>query len=143
MNLSHDNLPSSSRSSGSAFRRVGATVAVACAVTGSIIGLGAMGALAVPSSSSVATPAAADASESDSTADSMSHSAAKATFTEADRAAFAASPYAEEERAHDQVAYLERAREDRHAHASAGGGLRVRVRVHDARGVDAGRMPGG
>ena len=100
MNLSHDNLPSSSRSSGSAFRRVGATVAVACAVTGSIIGLGAMGALAVPTSSSVAAPASSDASTPDSTPDStadpMSHSAAKATFTEADRAAFAASPYAEE-----------------------------------------------
>ena len=92
MDHSQDSLGSSGRSTGSAFRRVGATVAVACAVTGSIIGLGAMGALAVPSSSSVATPAAADASESDS----MSHSAAKATFTDADRAAFAASPYAEE-----------------------------------------------
>ncbi|CAD6010194.1 hypothetical protein [Agreia sp. COWG] len=92
MDHSHDNLPSSSRSSGSAFRRVGATVAVACAVTGSIIGLGAMGALAVPTSSSVAAPAFDDAS----TADPMTHSSAKVTFTDADRATFAASPYAEE-----------------------------------------------
>ncbi|CAN5170286.1 hypothetical protein BH09ACT1_BH09ACT1_22790 [soil metagenome] len=74
------------RSGSSAFRRVGVTVAVACAVTGSIAGLGVMGALAAPSSSPAAHSAKAAASTS----------APKITYTDADLAAFAASPYADD-----------------------------------------------
>ncbi|MFB2585344.1 hypothetical protein [Herbiconiux liukaitaii] len=92
MDHSNENLAPRNPTSASAFRRAGATVAVACAVTGSIIGLGSMGALAAPGSStsevaaSVETPAPADAGTTEP--------APKVTYTEADLAAFAASPYA-------------------------------------------------
>lgn len=91
MDHSQDTVGSPVRASGSAFRRVGATVAVACVLTGSIMGLGAMGALATPgSSSTVATTA------DGSLATETEEAAPKVTYSEADRAAFAASPYAED-----------------------------------------------
>jgi hypothetical protein len=84
---SSDSLVPANRPAGSAFRRVGATVAVACVLTGSIMGLGAMGALATPGSS----PAAVTASD-DTAAEQQQ--LPKVVYTEADLAAFAASPYA-------------------------------------------------
>lgn len=89
---SSDSLESNGRTSGSAFRRVGATVAVACAITGSIIGLGSMGALAAPTSSSVAS---VDSTE-EATTEEVFDPATKVTYTEADLAAFAASPYVDD-----------------------------------------------
>jgi len=84
MDTQHETTEARRRGPGSAFRRVGATVAVACAVTGSIAGLGAMGALAAPGSS----PAASSSQEA--------ASAPKVVYTDADLAAFAASPYADD-----------------------------------------------
>lgn len=89
MDHSNDTLASKNHGSGSAFRRVGATVAVACAITGSIMGLGAMGALATPGSS----PAVVTASD-DATPTPAFDPTTKVTYTDADLAAFAASPYA-------------------------------------------------
>jgi hypothetical protein len=86
---SSDSLVPTSRPTGSAFRRVGATVAVACVLTGSIMGLGAMGALATPGSSSAPVAASYDASRAET-----EEAAPKVVYTEADLAAFAASPYA-------------------------------------------------
>lgn len=76
------------RTSGSAFRRVGATVAVACAVTGSIVGLGAVGALAAPTSN-LAGSAATQTPMPKATPP-------KVTYTAADLAAFSASPYVDD-----------------------------------------------
>jgi hypothetical protein len=87
---SSDSLVPASRATGSAFRRVGATVAVACVLTGSIMGLGAMGALATPGSSS----APVTASDERTPTEEVFDPATKVTYTEADLAAFAASPYA-------------------------------------------------
>jgi len=78
------------RSRTSAFRRAGATVAVACAVTGSIVGLGQMGALAAPGSS----PSARTVQSDEGTTGPAS--APKVVVSEADLAAFAASPYADD-----------------------------------------------
>ncbi|ROS50313.1 hypothetical protein [Frigoribacterium sp. PhB24] len=74
------------RSTGSAFRRVAATAVVTCALAGSVAGLGALGVLAAPGSS----PAAQAASEP------TTASVPKVTYTAADLAAFAASPYADD-----------------------------------------------
>lgn len=84
--LGTDRAKAPRRSTGSAFRRVGATAAVACALAGSIAGLGALGALAAPGSS----PAAQAASEP------TTATVPKVTYTAADLAAFAASPYADD-----------------------------------------------
>lgn len=89
MDHSNDTLLSNARFSGSAFRRVGATVAVACAITGSVIGLGSLGALASPSHTSVAASASAAA-----TTTQEADPKVKVTYTADDLAAFAASPYA-------------------------------------------------
>ena len=85
-----DGHATATRSRATAFRRAGVTVAVACAVTGSIVGLGQMGALAAPGSSPSAQSVAADAGATGQAP------APKVTYTEADRAAFAASPYADD-----------------------------------------------
>lgn len=76
------------RPSGTAFRRVGATVAVACAITGSIVGLGAAGALAAPTSN-LAGAAASQTPMPKATTP-------KVTYTAADLAAFSASPYVDD-----------------------------------------------
>jgi hypothetical protein len=89
MDYSHDTPVQTGRTAGSTFRRVGATVAVACVLTGTIVGLGAMGALASPGSSS--SPVAV-AERTEPTEELQP----KVTYTEADVAAFAASPYAED-----------------------------------------------
>lgn len=86
MDYSRDTPVQTGRTAGSTFRRVGATVAVACVLTGSIVGLGAMGALASPGSSS--GPAAVSVSTE------TTEQEPKVTYSEADVAAFAASPYA-------------------------------------------------
>jgi hypothetical protein len=88
MDYSHDTPAQTGRAAGSTFRRVGATVAVACVLTGSIVGLGAMGALASPGSS----PTAVTAFERTEPTEQQP----KVTYSEADVAAFAASPYADE-----------------------------------------------
>jgi len=90
MDHSNDTLGSNTHGSGSAFRRVGATVAVACVITGSIIGLGSIGALAAPTSSTVAVSASSDV-----TTEAV-EPMAKVTYTEVDLAAFAASPYVDD-----------------------------------------------
>jgi hypothetical protein len=87
MHQTSENPAGEGRPTGSAFRRVGATVAVACVLTGSIMGLGAMGALATPGTSQ----AVVTASDSATT-----EPAPKVTYTEADAAVFAASPYAQD-----------------------------------------------
>jgi hypothetical protein len=75
------------RSSASAFRRVGVTVAVACVLAGSIAGLGAVGALAAATNPPVAAVPADRATEP---------AQPKVTYSDADLAAFAASPYADD-----------------------------------------------
>jgi hypothetical protein len=89
MDYSHDTPAQAGRTAGSSFRRVGATVAVACALTGSIMGLGAMGALASPGSS----PTNITAFENRETGE-VTEQLPKVTYTDVDLAAFAASPYA-------------------------------------------------
>ena len=81
---------------GASFRRAGVVAVVACAVTGSALGLGAAGAFATdaaaPSSEQVAADAAAQAAgTTEGTA-----AAPKITYDAADLAAFAASPYADD-----------------------------------------------
>ena len=88
MDHSNDTLASNTRASGSAFRRVGATVAVACAITGSVIGLGSLGALASPTSTSVVASASTAA-----TTTQEADPKVKVNYTADDLAAFAASPY--------------------------------------------------
>ena len=83
-----------STGAGRAFRRVGATVAVACALTGAVVGLGAGTALADPTrgAATTASPAVATATKAQAVAD---HSATppKVTYTAADQQAFARSAY--------------------------------------------------
>ena len=75
------------RSSASAFRRVGVTVAVACVLAGSIAGLGSVGALAAATNPPVVAVPAEAAAES---------TQPKITYSDADLAAFAASPYVDD-----------------------------------------------
>jgi hypothetical protein len=70
---------------GSAFRRAGATVAVACAVTGTLFGLGSIGALAAPQRTSAHQAAPAP---------SPDPVASTRPATDPNTAAFFASPYA-------------------------------------------------
>lgn len=92
MDESRDTPVTKERAGASAFLRVGTTAAAACLITGSIMGLGAMGALASPGSS-YASVAPTDAG---STPDEQPKVAAP-VYTEADLAAFAASGYADDE----------------------------------------------
>jgi len=84
----------------SAFRRAGTTVAVACAVGGSILGVGAVAAFATPSPEPTAAASTSTSTSTEGVDPAVEPAAAaaypKATFTAADRAAFAASPYADE-----------------------------------------------
>jgi len=75
------------RSSASAFRRVGVTVAVACVLAGSIAGLGSVGALAAATNPPVVAVPAEAATEP---------TQPKITYSDADLAAFAASPYVDD-----------------------------------------------
>jgi len=90
--------PGTSR--GASFRRVGVVAVVACAVTGSALGLGAAGAFATdgadPATSSAQVAADAAAAQAASTAEGEQTPAPKITYSEADLAAFAASPYADD-----------------------------------------------
>ena len=89
MDESRDTSDDTKRTASSTFLRVGTTAAAACLIAGSIAGLGAMGALASPSSSYAEVSASGDTSSPDP-------KAAAPEYTDADRAAFAASPYAED-----------------------------------------------
>lgn len=90
--------PGTSR--GASFRRAGVVAVVACAVTGSALGLGAAGAFATdgaaPATSSAQVAADAAAAQAASTAKGEQTPAPKITYSEADLAAFAASPYADD-----------------------------------------------
>jgi hypothetical protein len=77
----------SPRPTGSAFRRVGVTVAVACVLTGSIVALGSMGALAVSPNPPTASVRAAEAAQPVEP---------KITYSAADLAAFAESSYVDD-----------------------------------------------
>jgi hypothetical protein len=77
----------SPRPTGSAFRRVGVTVAVACVLTGSIVALGSIGALAVSPNPPTASVGAAEAAQPVEP---------KITYSAADLAAFAESPYVDD-----------------------------------------------
>jgi hypothetical protein len=83
--------PGTSR--GASFRRATVVAVVACAVTGSALGLGAAGAFATdgaaPGTSAIQADAAADPQGAASPAP-------KIAYSEADLAAFAASPYADD-----------------------------------------------
>lgn len=85
---------------GASFRRAGVVAVVACAVTGSALGLGAAGAFATdgaaPTTSSAQVAADAAAAQAASTAKGEQTPAPKITYSEADLAAFAASPYADD-----------------------------------------------
>ncbi len=74
------------RTTGAAFRRSAATVAVACAVAGSLVGLGSVGALAAPERTSAhgSTPTA------------QPTPVPKVQYGDADIARFQASPYADD-----------------------------------------------
>lgn len=71
---------------GSAFRRTAATVAVACAVTGSLVGLGSIGALAAPERTSA----------QGSGPTTQATPTPKVQYTDSDIARFQASPYADD-----------------------------------------------
>ncbi|ROP73007.1 hypothetical protein EDF18_3232 [Frigoribacterium sp. PhB107] len=90
--------PGTSR--GASFRRAGVVAVVACAVTGSALGLGAAGAFATdgaaPATSSAQVAADAAAAQAASTAKGEQTPAPKITYSQADLAAFAASPYADD-----------------------------------------------
>jgi hypothetical protein len=85
-----DHRPSSGSGSGSAFQRVAVTAAAACVLTGSIIALGSAGVLAGPT-----RPASAEAAVT-APAVSAPTQAPKIVYSEADLAAFASSPYADD-----------------------------------------------
>ncbi|KJC64667.1 hypothetical protein [Agreia bicolorata] len=91
MDESRDTSAGKERAEGSAFLRVGTTAAAACLIAGSIVGLGAMGALATPGSAY----SDVTASGAVSTADEQPK-AALPSYTEADLAAFATSAYADD-----------------------------------------------
>ncbi|MFS4506204.1 hypothetical protein ACMA46_08195 [Clavibacter sp. Sh2141] len=85
-----DRRPSSGTGTGSAFQRVAVTAAAACLLTGSIIALGSAGVLAGPT-----RPASAEAAVTAPTATAPTE-APKIVYSEADLAAFASSPYADD-----------------------------------------------
>lgn len=81
---------------GRAFRRVGATVAVACALTGAVVGLGASTALADPTNGTAAASTAAATTAAATKARAVAaHDATppKVTYTDADLRTFARSAY--------------------------------------------------
>jgi hypothetical protein len=78
------------RAAGASFRKVSVVAVVACAVTGSALGLGAVGALA---SAGDSTPPSAT---SEQAAAASAELPPKIAYSEADLAAFAASPYADD-----------------------------------------------
>jgi hypothetical protein len=85
-----DHRPSSGSGSGSAFQRVAVTAAAACLLTGSIVALGSAGVLAGPSGSASAEAAVTAPAVAAPTP------APKIVYSEADLAAFASSPYADD-----------------------------------------------
>jgi hypothetical protein len=78
-------------STGSAFQRVGVTVVAACLITGSIAALGSAGVLAGPGRAASAEAAVMAPAATNPPVDEP-----KAVYTEADLAAFAASPYVDD-----------------------------------------------
>jgi hypothetical protein len=90
MDESRDTPVTQERAGASTFLRVGTTAAAACLITGSIMGLGAMGALATPGSSYADVAASGEVSTSEP-------KVIAPVYTEADLAAFAASGYADDE----------------------------------------------